>query len=170
MKTAWARRKGFTIVELLIVIVVIGILAAITIVAYNGIQTRARDTQRASDLSSIVKALEIYRTTNGLYPAATSTAGAGSWEESNETAGTFMEYLNVSKTPTDPTNNGTYRYRYHRYNAGYGGCTASRGAYYVLIALFESASSKPTGSGLNCPSYVLTDSGTQYIMAKYENE
>ncbi|MDN5275377.1 MAG: Fimbrial protein [Candidatus Saccharibacteria bacterium] len=40
----WAKQtsKGFTIVELLIVIVVIGILAAITIVAYNGIQNRAK--------------------------------------------------------------------------------------------------------------------------------
>ena len=39
------KRTGFTIVELLIVIVVIGILAAITIVAFNGIQTRAKNTQ-----------------------------------------------------------------------------------------------------------------------------
>ncbi|MCA9336117.1 prepilin-type N-terminal cleavage/methylation domain-containing protein, partial [Candidatus Saccharibacteria bacterium] len=51
MKT-WAKNKktGFTIVELLIVIVVIAILAAITIVAYNGIQQRSRDSIRKSDL------------------------------------------------------------------------------------------------------------------------
>jgi prepilin-type N-terminal cleavage/methylation domain-containing protein len=42
-------KSGFTIVELLIVIVVIGILAAITIVAYNGIQDRANDTSVKSD-------------------------------------------------------------------------------------------------------------------------
>ena len=40
------KQTGFTIVELLIVIVVIGILAAITIVAFNGVQQRARDAQR----------------------------------------------------------------------------------------------------------------------------
>jgi general secretion pathway protein G len=58
----WAKQKqqsGFTIIELLIVIVVIGILAAITIVAYNGIQQRARDTARVSDLSAIAKAYSL---------------------------------------------------------------------------------------------------------------
>ena len=45
--TSHKRRTGFTIVELLIVIVIIAILAAITIVAYNGLQQRARDSQRA---------------------------------------------------------------------------------------------------------------------------
>lgn len=61
-------RKGFTIVELLIVIVVIGILAAITIIAYNGIQTRARDAKRTADISSIQKAVELYKADNGFYP------------------------------------------------------------------------------------------------------
>ena len=57
--------RGFTIVELLIVIVVIAILAAITIVAYNGIQGRALDSTRLSDLATIRKALEAYKTVNG---------------------------------------------------------------------------------------------------------
>jgi general secretion pathway protein G len=64
------KSKGFTIVELLIVIVVIGILAAITIVAYNGIQVRARDTDRVSDIGQIRKKLEVYRAFNDSYPAA----------------------------------------------------------------------------------------------------
>src|SRR5665648_456836 len=65
------RRKqtGFTIVELLIVIVVIGILAAITIVAYNGVQTRARDTERTAEIKSVQTALEIYYIDNGFYPS-----------------------------------------------------------------------------------------------------
>lgn len=48
-------KNGFTIVELLIVIVVIGILAAITLVAYNGIQARANDTAIKSDLRNNVE-------------------------------------------------------------------------------------------------------------------
>lgn len=54
----WAEKQtGFTIVELLIVIVVIAILAAITIVAYNGIQTRARDSKVSTDLAQLSKAV-----------------------------------------------------------------------------------------------------------------
>lgn len=57
--------KGFTIVELLIVIVVIAILAAITIVAFSGVQSRARDSTRKSDLSNAAKQLKLYLVTNG---------------------------------------------------------------------------------------------------------
>jgi prepilin-type N-terminal cleavage/methylation domain-containing protein len=65
------RTKGFTIVELLIVIVVIAILAAITIVAFNGIQTRARDSSRESSVVALQKALELYNAENDMYPTFT---------------------------------------------------------------------------------------------------
>jgi prepilin-type N-terminal cleavage/methylation domain-containing protein len=61
-------QTGFTIVELLIVIVVIGILAAITIVAYNGIQTRARTAEKVSDLSAVMTQLEMFYGDKGYYP------------------------------------------------------------------------------------------------------
>jgi prepilin-type N-terminal cleavage/methylation domain-containing protein len=62
-------RHGFTIVELLIVIVVIGILAAISIVAYNGIQTRARNTQTISVINTYQKAMMLYATDQASYPS-----------------------------------------------------------------------------------------------------
>lgn len=60
--------KGFTIVELLIVIVVIGILAALVIVTYNGIQQKARDTERKTDINALHGQLEAYQAQNGKYP------------------------------------------------------------------------------------------------------
>ena len=63
-------QRGFTIVELLIVIVVIAILAAITIVAYNGIQNRAADTAVKTDLHNIAKKLALFNVDNSRYPTA----------------------------------------------------------------------------------------------------
>jgi len=58
-------RKGFTIVELLIVIVVIAILATISIVAYNGIQIRSRNVARLQAATNIYKQLELYTQQTG---------------------------------------------------------------------------------------------------------
>ena len=70
----WAKHKqhGFTIVELLIVIVVIAILAAITIVAYNGIQQRARASTASNALAQVKKKLALYQVDNGSFPSSLS--------------------------------------------------------------------------------------------------
>lgn len=61
-------KQGFTIVELLMVIVVIAVLAAITIVAYNGIQTRAANSALKSAASQSLKLLASYVATENKYP------------------------------------------------------------------------------------------------------
>src|SRR5450759_2009792 len=89
-----SNRRGFTIVELLIVIVVIGILAAITIVAYSGIQQRARDSRRADDLTTIEKVLLLYSAVNGGVQKTSTYGGNGpsGWNISSSTNWlTFLE-------------------------------------------------------------------------------
>lgn len=68
------KMRGFTIVELLIVIVVIGILAAITIVAFNGVQGRAHDASVRSDLAALAKQFEDQRisSADNFYPTTNS--------------------------------------------------------------------------------------------------
>ncbi len=81
---------GFTIVELLIVVVVIGVLAAITIVAYNGIQERARNTAKYQAASNYEKALAVYSSENSAYPpmgAGSVCLGAGYTVRSPDTVG-----------------------------------------------------------------------------------
>ena len=67
--------RGFTIVELLVVIVVIGILAAITIVSYSGITARATTQSNKSNASSILSAAMVYYANKGNYPAMSGTSG-----------------------------------------------------------------------------------------------
>lgn len=62
MKNKRDYTRGFTIVELLVVIVVIGILAAISIMAYNGIQVRAKDAVTQQDLANIDRKIQLYYT------------------------------------------------------------------------------------------------------------
>jgi len=64
------KNTGFTIVELLIVVVVIAILAAITMVAYTNIQQRAITSSLQSDLSQAVKTLKLYQVDYGSYPTS----------------------------------------------------------------------------------------------------
>lgn len=63
------KQTGFTIVELLIVIVVIGILAAITIISYNGIQARAYNTSVIAGARQTISLINQYVAVNGAYPS-----------------------------------------------------------------------------------------------------
>ena len=67
--------KGFTLVELLIVIVVIALLAAISIVAYNGIQQRSRDSAAATAASQLSTKVEAWNSQLGNYPTASDVSG-----------------------------------------------------------------------------------------------
>ena len=73
--TKQIKSKGFTIVELLIVIVVIAILAAITIVAYNGIQQRAKASAAQSAAETVQKKAEAANAITSSYPLTETTTG-----------------------------------------------------------------------------------------------
>lgn len=82
------KQSGFTIVELLIVIIVIGILAALVLVTFTGVQQKARNTERSTDAKAIASHLEVYNAQNGRYPQQTdltsNTANAVTgWISSN---------------------------------------------------------------------------------------
>lgn len=74
LKNIKGKQSGFTIVELLIVIVVIAILAAITIVAYNGIQQRSHTTSSKTAAENLAKKVEAYNAVNSVYPTTNTAA------------------------------------------------------------------------------------------------
>ena len=76
------KQKGFTIVELLIVIVVIGILAALVITTFSGIQKKARDTDRQTDVKGVHGQVEAYFAQTGKYPTLANLQ-SDTWVEAN---------------------------------------------------------------------------------------
>jgi prepilin-type N-terminal cleavage/methylation domain-containing protein len=94
-QTYHSNKRGFTIVELLIVIVVIAILAAISIVAYNGIQDRAKNIRVQSDIKQVATLIEMYYAQEGTYPSTGSLSNV--YSDANCT---FAADSNGAKTKT----------------------------------------------------------------------
>lgn len=69
MKKIIKKQNGFTIIELIIVIVVVGILIAIVISTYSGIQVKERNSKRETDVQALQTQLEAFYSQNGYYPS-----------------------------------------------------------------------------------------------------
>ena len=100
------KQKGFTIVELLIVIVIIGILAAISIVAYNGVTQKARDDRRVTNARNLVNAAASYNAENGTWPTVAQVQGYSTVKLTGDAADS------AKVTATAPTSGTADTYRY----------------------------------------------------------
>lgn len=104
MRKSFASKKGFTLIEMLVVISIIGILTTLALASFIGIQKQARDTRRKSDLKQYQTSLEEYANKNdGLYPAYPTTTSADV---------TLCSDLSLTNCPTDPKNESPYLYKY----------------------------------------------------------
>lgn len=154
------KTRGFTIIELLVVIAVIGILAAIVIVAYNGVNQKARDSRRSSDIRAITEALERYYLDEGQYPSGAgsttinsswSTTADASWDNlRNKLVPKYLPELPrdpISTPSINPQSSG-YNYAYFADKTGYY-CSSTPAQMYILIYRFEGKPQTNTLQG-NC--------------------
>lgn len=108
--------KGFTLLELLIVVGIVGILSVFVMSNVSGYRVRTRDAQRKVDLRQVQSALEMYRADDGTYPASfTFPASCTSATQFKDAGGTVF----LNKVPCDPVNSAPYVYTYTYTGTGY---------------------------------------------------
>lgn len=148
LNTTHSRKRGFTMIELLVAATILALLATIGLVSFRSANARARDGKRQADISQVRSALELYRSatlTSG-YPVGTNFATM---------LGTVQAAGYISAPlPQDPRNTAPYQYSYNG--------TASQ---YCICAQLENgngnSNSAPTGS--TCPANVT--GGTHFCVS-----
>ncbi len=101
-------QKGFTLIEILIVVAIIAILASVVLVGLGPTQQKGRDARRLSDLREVQNALELYYNQNGQYPTVSGT-GSAAWSALSS-AITSANIGITQPLPNDPSAGATYYY------------------------------------------------------------
>jgi len=155
-KTKLTFNFGFTLLELLVVMAILGILSTIGIGSFLSSQVKSRDAKRKSDLHNIVAALEMYYNDKGQYPTSSTTGtingctydainkvyGSCEWGEEFKTSDNGVVYM--SQLPRDPSSN-NYVYK-----------SDVNGTYFILYTRLENENDNDVQQGPNKLGYDAT--------------
>jgi len=108
------KQKGFTLIELIVVMAILGLLATVGLGSFRSAQIKGRDAQRKHDLGQLQRGLEAYYNDKGEYPLTGELPALGSWQDVLPGGGTGTLYM--KEIPTDPT---AYKYFYESDKTSY---------------------------------------------------
>jgi len=129
MNQSKKNKKGFTLVELLVVVAIIALLASVVLASINTARAKSRDAKRFEDMHNFQDALDLYFNANGSYPIANcipdgwDTLGWASLDTGYSTCWTTLQTNlapYISKLPTDPAPQNGDNYWYGAFNSGQG--------------------------------------------------
>lgn len=131
------KRKGagFTLVELLVVVAILGLLSGMVIISIKHVKAKARDSQRVADINSLGTALGLYHNDFNAYPIYDGYIE----DQGNALATALTTAGTIVAVPTDPLNTGDYRFYYQSVD----------GSDYYLEYYLETDSVSGKSSGLN---------------------
>lgn len=147
------RKKGFTLIEILVVITILGVLSTVGLSSFRLSQLKSRDARRKSDLAQVQRALEMYMNDYGSYPIANG-GNIGTFVWGVDMMKDVKDTVYMIKLPNDPTGNPEYCYN-----------TDVNGLTYQLYAKLENGEDPRIGgpytcAGLNTYNYGVSSSNT----------
>ena len=128
-------KKGFTLIELMVVVLIVGLLSSLVVVNVNNSRIAARDARRIADLGTISSALAAYYADNHFYPTTANFASA-------------IRSAYIANIPTDPINVSPNIYSYTGCN-----CVGANCANYLEKSVLENLNHNPVSPSVNFSVY-----------------
>jgi len=143
MKYKKQNQNGFTIIEMLIVVLVIGVLATLVVVTFSGIQMKNRDNKRRNDVEAIAMQLEVYNASHGAYPALTELSNE-TWVQKN-LKNLNTDHLQAPGSKNADSLSSNISTSTYQYVPGPVGCTTAKTTCttFTLTAKLESNNTQP---------------------------
>lgn len=161
------KQKGFTLIEIIVVISLIALLSVIGLTAFNRVQRNARDSKRLGDIKELQNGLMLYKAVNGVFPPNNDNDCYG-WDTSADDSfiNVLLSTRSIDRLITDPLDDVSlpcgghastagFNYFYYKYAASYAqarGCSQARPFIIIGVGDMESSdAAHPQSPGFSCP-------------------